>query len=165
MGVLRRAGNDRFRVQQHRLRENVPGNVFDEQRRPDGRGVGPTRVQRQDRRQLSSGAVHRVHQHQVDVVADRRTVRPNLFGKCGARAVSPPYTETDNASAAFRVLQAKARSFEKFELFSRNHWSMNSLSLFCNKNSFFLRACVSVLSEFFGFDTSGNSTVSSHFRR
>jgi len=58
------------------------------------------------------------------------------------------------------LLQAKARRFKKFELFARDHWTMSSLSLFCNKNSVFLRACVSVLSELFGFDASGNSTVS-----
>lgn len=34
------------------------------------------------------------------------------------------------------------------------------MSLFCNEKSIFLHACVSVLSEFFGLDTSGNSTVS-----
>ncbi|KAF0759032.1 lipase 3-like [Aphis craccivora] len=53
---------------------------------------------------------------------------------------------------------AISRSIKNHELFSRNHWSMNSMSLFCNKKSIFLKACVTLLSELFGFDTSGNST-------
>nr|BAH71320.1 ACYPI008718 [Acyrthosiphon pisum] len=41
---------------------------------------------------------------------------------------------------------------------------MNSISLFCNKKSIFLKACVTLLSEFFGFDTSGNSTMDLDFK-
>ncbi|CAH1725075.1 lipase 3-like [Aphis gossypii] len=59
---------------------------------------------------------------------------------------------------------AISRSIKNHELFSRNHWSMNSLSLFCNKKSIFLKACVTLLSELFGFDTSGNSTTNLDFK-
>lgn len=60
----------------------------------------------------------------------------------------------------FNSFQALARNIKKYELFQRNYWSMKSISLLCNEKSIFLRACVSVLSEFFGLDISGNSTVS-----
>ncbi|XP_025412142.1 lipase 3-like isoform X2 [Sipha flava] len=60
---------------------------------------------------------------------------------------------------------AIARNIKKFELFPRNHWSINSISLFCSKQSVFLNACVSLLSEFFGFDTtSKNSTMNLDFK-
>uniref|UniRef100_A0A2H8TPU1 Lipase 3 n=2 Tax=Melanaphis sacchari TaxID=742174 RepID=A0A2H8TPU1_9HEMI len=59
---------------------------------------------------------------------------------------------------------AISRSTKNHELFPRNQWSMNSISLFCNKKSIFLKACVTLLSEFFGFDTSGNSTKDLDFK-
>ncbi|VVC43280.1 Alpha/beta hydrolase fold-1,Lipase, eukaryotic,Alpha/Beta hydrolase fold [Cinara cedri] len=57
-----------------------------------------------------------------------------------------------------------ARNKKKFELFPRNYLTKNSLSLFCGQKSVFLNMCVSILSEFFGFDTSGNSTMDLDFK-
>jgi len=59
---------------------------------------------------------------------------------------------------------AISRSIKNHELFARNQWSMNSISLFCNKKSVFLKACVTLLTELFGFDTSGNSTMNLDFK-
>ncbi|CAI6364317.1 unnamed protein product [Macrosiphum euphorbiae] len=59
---------------------------------------------------------------------------------------------------------AISRSFKNHELFPRNQLTMKSISLFCNKKSIFLKACVTLLSEFFGFDTSGNSTMDLDFK-
>jgi len=81
MGVLRRAGHDRFRVQQHGPRATVLGDVLVEQCHSSGHCVGEARVQRKNRRQLPLGPVRGVHQHKVGLAPDRHTVRSVVLGK------------------------------------------------------------------------------------
>ncbi|XP_050430203.1 lipase 3-like [Adelges cooleyi] len=57
-----------------------------------------------------------------------------------------------------------AKSLKVYELFPRNERAMDLLSLLCGKNSTFLRSCISIVSDFFGFDTSGNATADLDFK-
>ncbi|XP_050539571.1 lipase 3-like isoform X2 [Daktulosphaira vitifoliae] len=57
-----------------------------------------------------------------------------------------------------------ARGLNIHELFPRNEREVEMYSSLCSKNSTFLKSCTAIVSDFFGLDTSGNSTKDLDFK-